>query len=39
MTAPYQTDAPASIVTSPTIVAFGAMNASGWMVGVWPSNE
>ena len=29
MTAPYQTDAPASMVTSPTMVALGAMNALG----------
>ena len=28
-TAPYQTEAPASTVTSPTMVAVGAMNASG----------
>src|SRR5882757_11491745 len=38
-TAPYQTDAPASIVTSPIIVAVGAMNASSAIVGRWPSNS
>src|SRR3954471_4707360 len=37
-TAPYQTDAPASTVTSPTSVAVGATNASGCTVGRLPSN-
>ena len=36
-TAPYQTDAPASTVTSPTSVAVGAIQASGWTRGARPS--
>src|SRR5215813_5085909 len=39
MTAPYQTDAPGSTMTSPTSVAVGAMNASACTCGVNPSNE
>jgi hypothetical protein len=39
MTALNQTDAPASMCTSPTSTAVGAMNAPGWTVGVRPSNE
>jgi hypothetical protein len=38
-TAPYQTDACASTVTSPTSVAVGAIHASGWTSGVLPSKE
>ncbi len=38
-TALYQTEAFSSTVTSPTIVAVGAMNAEGWMRGDLPSNE
>ena len=36
-TAPYQTEAPASMVTSPTSVAVGATKASGCTVGAFPS--
>src|SRR5437763_11363511 len=39
MTAPYQTDAPSSTITSPICVAVGAMNAVAWTRGVRPSNE
>src|SRR3954447_18735826 len=38
-TAPYQTDAWASTTTSPTRVAVGAIQASGWTCGERPSNE
>ena len=38
-TAPYQTEASSSIVTSPTMVAVGAIQAAGLIVGWWPSNE
>src|SRR5688500_4801346 len=39
MTAPYQTDAPASISTSPINVAVGATKASGCTRGALPSKE
>jgi hypothetical protein len=38
-TAPYQTDAFSSTVTSPMMLAVGAINAVGWILGVFPSNE
>jgi hypothetical protein len=38
-TAPYQTLAPFSTVTSPIRVAVGATKASGWTVGLLPSNS
>src|SRR3954470_14405801 len=38
-TAPYQTDACASTTTSPTRVAVGAIQASGWTCGERPSKE
>src|SRR5690348_532186 len=38
-TAPYQTLAPFSMVTSPISVAVGATKASGWTVGRLPSNS
>ena len=34
-TAPYQMEAPASMRTSPTTVAVGAMKALGWMAGAF----
>src|SRR3954452_6678922 len=39
MTAPYQTEAPSSTITSPTSVAVGAMNAVECTDGLRPSNE
>src|SRR3954470_16268924 len=38
-TTPYQTEAPASTTTSPTTVAVGAIQASGWTCGARPSKE
>src|SRR3954467_5950081 len=38
-TAPYQIEARASITTSPTTVAVGAIQASGWTCGERPSKE
>ncbi len=38
-TTPYQTEASASTVTSPTSVAVGAIHADGWTFGLAPSNE
>ena len=34
MTAPYQTEAPALIRTSPTMSAVGATKALGWILGI-----
>ncbi|GLW77437.1 hypothetical protein Aglo01_19190 [Actinokineospora globicatena] len=39
MTAPYQTEASASTVTSPIRVAVGAIHADGSTMGLLPSNE
>jgi hypothetical protein len=38
-TQPYQMLAPASTTTLPTIVAFSATQASGWICGVWSPSE